>query len=142
VRVPANKKISLTFWTVVGADRAELMQPSRGSTIRKLRRQAMLAWTCSQVQTRHLGLSLADAANVQKLARYLIYPDAFLRLPAESIASGLASSRAYGRPAYPATIRFSGSDRRRRRPGDRCPGTSLSGIYARPWHDDRLCRRQ
>ncbi|WP_292253458.1 hypothetical protein, partial [Mesorhizobium sp.] len=52
-------------------------------------RQAMLAWTRSQVQTRHLGLSLTDAANVQKLARYLIYPDPFLRLPAESIASGL-----------------------------------------------------
>lgn len=49
----------------------------------------MLAWTRSQVQTRHLGLSLSDAANVQKLARYLIYPDAFLRAPAETIVSGL-----------------------------------------------------
>ena len=49
----------------------------------------MLAWTRSQVQTRHIGLSLTDAANVQKLARYLIYPDPFLRLPAQSIASGL-----------------------------------------------------
>jgi len=90
VRVPANKKISLTFWTAVGANRAELDEAiARLDHQESFARQAMLAWTRSQVQTRHLGLSLADAANVQKLARYLIYPDAFLRLPADSIASGL-----------------------------------------------------
>ncbi|ANT51417.1 GH36-type glycosyl hydrolase domain-containing protein [Mesorhizobium amorphae] len=90
VRVPANKKISLTFWTVVGANRAELDEAiARLDHPESFARQAMLAWTRSQVQTRHLGLSLTDAANVQKLARYLVYPDPFLRLPAESIASGL-----------------------------------------------------
>ncbi|MFK0688672.1 GH36-type glycosyl hydrolase domain-containing protein [Mesorhizobium sp. IMUNJ 23033] len=90
VRVPANKKISLTFWTVVGANRAELDEAiARLDHPESFARQAMLAWTRSQVQTRHLGLSLTDAANVQKLARYLVYPDSFLRLPAESIASGL-----------------------------------------------------
>ncbi|RWP72638.1 glucoamylase family protein [Mesorhizobium sp.] len=90
VRVPANKKISLTFWTAVGANRAELEDAiARLDHPEAFARQAMLAWTRSQVQTRHLGLSLADAANVQNLARYLIYPDPFLRLPAESIASGL-----------------------------------------------------
>ena len=90
VRVPANKKISLTFWTVVGANRTELEEAiNRLDHQESFARQAMLAWTRSQVQTRHMGLSLTDAANVQKLARYLIYPDAFLRLPAESLASGL-----------------------------------------------------
>ena len=90
VRVPANKKISLTFWTVVGADRKEMEEVvARLDHPESFSRQAMLAWTRSQVQTRHLGLSLSDAANVQKLARYLIYPDAFLRAPAEAIVSGL-----------------------------------------------------
>ncbi|AZO08410.1 protein ndvB [Mesorhizobium sp. M3A.F.Ca.ET.080.04.2.1] len=90
VRVPANKKISLTFWTIVGANRGELDEAiARLDHQESFARQAMLAWTRSQVQTRHLGLSLTDAANVQKLARYLIYPDPFLRLPADSIASGL-----------------------------------------------------
>ncbi|MER8646523.1 glucoamylase family protein [Mesorhizobium sp. M1252] len=90
VRVPANKKISLTFWTAVGANRAELDEAiARLDHPESFARQAMLAWTRSQVQTRHLGLSLTDAANVQKLARFLIYPDPFLRLPGESIASGL-----------------------------------------------------
>lgn len=90
VRVPANKKVSLTFWTIVGSNRDELNETiSRLDHPESYARQAMLAWTRSQVQTRHLGLSLADAANVQKLARYLIYPDNFLRLPGELIASGL-----------------------------------------------------
>ncbi|TIX53278.1 MAG: hypothetical protein E5V33_27010, partial [Mesorhizobium sp.] len=81
---------SLTFWTIVGANRAELDEAvARLDHPESFARQAMLAWTRSQVQTRHLGLSLTDAANVQKLARYLIYPDPFLRLPADSIASGL-----------------------------------------------------
>ena len=90
VRVPANKKVSLVFWTIVGPSRGELEETmSRLDHAESFARQAMLAWTRSQVQTRHMGLSLADAANVQKLARYLIYPDPFLRLPSESIVSGL-----------------------------------------------------
>lgn len=53
-----------------------------------------MAWTRSQVQTRHFGLSLADAANVQKLARYLLYPDPYLRVPAEMVASALGRQSA------------------------------------------------
>jgi cyclic beta-1,2-glucan synthetase len=88
--VPANKKISLVFWTVVGANRVEVEETmSRLDHAESFARQAMLAWTRSQVQTRHMGLSLTDAANVQKLARYLIYPDPFMRPPAETIAAGL-----------------------------------------------------
>lgn len=90
VRVPANKKISLTFWTCVGANRTELEDAvNRLDHPESFARQAMLAWTRSQVQTRHLGLSLADAAIGQQLARYLIYPDSNLRLPSEAIISGL-----------------------------------------------------
>ncbi len=90
VKVGANKKVSLTFWTVVGPDRSELEATiSRLDHPEGFARQAMLSWTRSQVQTRHLGLSLDEAANVQKLASYLIYPDPFLRLPPATIASGL-----------------------------------------------------
>ncbi|WP_378943240.1 GH36-type glycosyl hydrolase domain-containing protein [Mesorhizobium sp. ANAO-SY3R2] len=95
VRVPANKKVSLTFWTVVGSTREEVEETvARLDHPEGFPRQAMLSWTRSQVQTRHLGLSLADAANVQKLARYLIYPDPFLRLSADAIASGLGRQSA------------------------------------------------
>ena len=90
VRVPANKKISLTFWTVTGGNRTELDEAiARLDHAESFARQSMLAWTRSQVQTRHMGLSLTDASNVQKLARYLIYPDPFLRLPSDAIAPGL-----------------------------------------------------
>jgi cyclic beta-1,2-glucan synthetase len=53
-----------------------------------------LSWTRSQVQTRHFGLALSDAANVQRLARYLIYPDHHLRSSPESIAQGLGRQSA------------------------------------------------
>lgn len=95
VRVPANKKVELTFWTVVGKDRAELeSQMGHLDHLGSFSRQSTLSWTRSQVQTRHYGLSLADAANVQKLARYLIYPDAHLRTSAETIAAGLGRQSA------------------------------------------------
>jgi cyclic beta-1,2-glucan synthetase len=71
VRVPANKKISLTFWTIVGSPAApNWRRPLPSSTIPKVCPPGHAAWTRSQVQTRHLGLSLTDAANVQKLARF------------------------------------------------------------------------
>ncbi|BCH23976.1 GH36-type glycosyl hydrolase domain-containing protein [Mesorhizobium sp. L-8-3] len=95
VRVPAGKKVSLTFWTVVAPNRAEIDEViGRLDHPESFQRQAMLAWTRSQVQTRHIGLSLADAANVQKLARYLIYPSPSMRMPAEAIASGLGRQSA------------------------------------------------
>lgn len=95
VRVPANKKIALTFWTVVAADREEVdATVARLDHPESFQRQAMMAWTRSQVQTRHMGLSLADAANIQKLAAYLIYPDPSMRLPAGTIASNLGRQSA------------------------------------------------
>jgi cyclic beta-1,2-glucan synthetase len=90
VRVPAGKKVDLTFWTMAAATREELDEAAvRCDHAESFQRQAMMSWTRSQVQTRHVGLSLADAAGVQRLARYLIYPDAALRASPETIASGL-----------------------------------------------------
>ena len=90
VRVPARKKVSVTFWTVVGKARVEVEEAmSRLQHPESFARQTMLSWTRSQVQTRHVGLSLADAANVQRLARYLLYPDASMRQPAQALAAGL-----------------------------------------------------
>lgn len=90
VRVQANKKVSLTFWTVVGKDRAEVdNQMAHLDHADSFARQSMLAWTSSQVQTRHVGLTLADAANVQRLASSLIYPDRYMRAAPETIASGM-----------------------------------------------------
>ena len=90
VRVPAGKKVAITFWTVVGKDRAEVEGAIAVLDHQDaFQRQMTLSWTRSQVQTRHCGLNLADAANVQKLAGYLVYPEPSLRAPSESIAAGL-----------------------------------------------------
>lgn len=92
VRVPAGKKVSVTFWTLAAASRDELdAAVTRCDHPESFQRQATMAWTRSQVQTRHVGLSLAEAAGVQRLARYLIYPDPALRASQELIASGLSS---------------------------------------------------
>ena len=95
LRVPANRKVSITFWTVAG-DSYDDVEAAIGRLDypESFERQSMLAWTQSQVQTRHCGLSLADAANVQKLARYLVYPDHALRSAPDFIASGLGSQSA------------------------------------------------
>ncbi|MET0943628.1 MAG: glucoamylase family protein [Mesorhizobium sp.] len=95
IRVPAKKKVSLTFWTVVGQNREEVETAmARLDHSESFSRQAMLSWTRSQVQTRHIGLTLTQAANVQKLARYLLYPDPSVRIAAQSIASGLGRQSA------------------------------------------------
>lgn len=90
VRVPARRKVSLTFWTIVAADRDDIVQEAaRHRHADAFQRQAMLAWTRSQVQARHVGLSLAQAAGVQKLAGHLLFPGSSLRAPAETIADTL-----------------------------------------------------
>ncbi|QPC88131.1 protein ndvB [Mesorhizobium sp. NBSH29] len=92
IRVPSRKKVTLTFWTVVGANREEVDDTiSRLDHREAFSRQAMLSWTASQVQTRHIGLTLTQAANVQKLARYLLYPDPSVRAQADTIAAGMGS---------------------------------------------------
>ena len=92
VRVPANKKVTLTFWTVVAPTRADAEAAvTQLDHSESFARQAMLSWTRSQVQAYHVGLNLADACNVQKLARYLIYPDGSTRIASDAIASGLGS---------------------------------------------------
>jgi cyclic beta-1,2-glucan synthetase len=94
VRVPAGKKVVLTFWTVAAedTDAAEALA-ARFDHSGAFERQAMLAWTRSQVQTRHCGLSPAEAARVQRIGRHLLFADPALREAPEAIASGLGSQR-------------------------------------------------
>ena len=95
IRIPAHKKVSVTFWTIAAANRTQLEEAiGRIDHPESFARQSMHAWTRSQVQTRHVGFSLADAANVQKLARYLLYPHPALRAAPETIASGMGQQSA------------------------------------------------
>ena len=95
VRIPAHKKLSLTFWTLVGTDHAEVEEAAgRLDHPESFARQSMHAWTRSQVQCRHVGFSLAEAAEVQRLGRYLLYPSPVMRAAPETIASGMGPQSA------------------------------------------------
>ena len=53
---PPTRRSRLTFWTVVGANRDEIEAAmARLDHPESFARQAMLSWTRSQVQTRHMG---------------------------------------------------------------------------------------
>jgi len=80
VRVPAGKKVSVIFWTIAAPKREELDQAiERYRHPDAFQAELTQAWTRTQVQMRHLGVTSQDAAAFQHLARYLIYPDMHLR---------------------------------------------------------------
>ena len=90
VRVPAHKKVSLVFWTFAadsrdGVENAVAMHRHPET----FAREYSLSWTSSQVQLYHIGIKPAEAAEYQKIAAYLLYPERGLRQPPETIATGL-----------------------------------------------------
>ena len=50
------------------------------------------AWTRTQVQMRHVGVTSQEAASFQMLGRYLVYPDMQLRADSATVQAGLASA--------------------------------------------------
>jgi cyclic beta-1,2-glucan synthetase len=92
VRVPAHKKVSLVFWTLVRPNRQELEEVvARFRHPDCFAREFSLSWTSSQVRLHHIGINPDEAAVFQRVATNLIYPEKSLRLPSASIASGLGS---------------------------------------------------
>ncbi len=90
VRVPAHKKVSLVFWTFAGGSREAVEQAvAMHRHPETFAREYSLSWTSSQVQLYHIGIKPAEAADYQKIASYLIYPERGLRQPPETIAAGL-----------------------------------------------------
>ncbi|PYE89348.1 GH36-type glycosyl hydrolase domain-containing protein [Phyllobacterium leguminum] len=90
VRVPARKKVSLVFWTLAGDSRASVEEAAaRYRHPECFAREFSLSWTRSQVRLHHIGIGPSQAAEYQKVATYLLYPDRALRQSPEAIASGL-----------------------------------------------------
>ena len=81
VRVPAGKSVAMTFWTLI-ADSAEDCTSLATHFTRPacFEHELRLAWTYSQVQLRHLGVTLDEAKLFRQFATLLIWPD--LRLAA------------------------------------------------------------
>jgi cyclic beta-1,2-glucan synthetase len=85
LRIPAGKETSITFWTIAAPDREGLDRAiSHYRRAETFAHETTLAWTRSQVQIRHIDMTAEEAANFQKLATFLIYPDLGLR-PKEAV---------------------------------------------------------
>lgn len=89
VLVPPGKVVRVTFWTVVAASRAQLIDLiDNHHDGNAFDRAKTLAWTRAQVQLRHLGIEADEAADFQRLAAPLIYVDPRFRAPSDAIVRG------------------------------------------------------
>ncbi|WP_404375486.1 GH36-type glycosyl hydrolase domain-containing protein [Vreelandella aquamarina] len=89
LRVTPGSSARIAFWTVVAASREALMDLIDQHHDRSaFERAKLLAWTQAQVQLRHLGIQPDEAADFQRLAAPLLYPDARFRAPPSAITRG------------------------------------------------------
>ena len=100
VKLGPNESISVGFATGVAATREEaLLLAEQFHDPRGIQRGFELAWAYHQVELRHLHLSAARAHLYQRLASYLLYPDATFRGEESVIATnrlGQSSLWKYG----------------------------------------------
>ncbi|MBB3971862.1 GH36-type glycosyl hydrolase domain-containing protein [Hansschlegelia beijingensis] len=89
VVVPSGAQVRVAFWTVVAATRADLLDLVDAHHDRSaFERAKTLAWTQAQVQLRHLDVTADEAADFQRLAAPLLYPDARFRAASDVILGG------------------------------------------------------
>ncbi|RUR29569.1 glycosyl transferase [Vreelandella andesensis] len=91
LRITPGKAARIAYWTVVATSRQALMDLiDKHHDVSAFERAKMLAWTQAQVQLRHLSTQPEEAAEFQRLAAPLLYPDARFRAPKRAIQSGAA----------------------------------------------------
>ena len=89
VRIAAGATARIAFWTLAAPSRAAVLDlVDKHHDGNAYVRAATLAWTQAQVQLRHLGIDAEEAALFQRLASPVLYANASLRPPAETIRRG------------------------------------------------------
>jgi cyclic beta-1,2-glucan synthetase len=89
VNVAAGTIARIAFWTGVASSRSGLLDLlDKHHEANSFTRAATLAWTQAQVQLRHLGIDSAEASLFQRLAGHLLYADASMRSPSNTIRDG------------------------------------------------------
>src|SRR5215217_2224461 len=64
IRVPANKKVSIIFWTIAAPNREQIDRAvDRYRHPDSFNHEQIHAWTRSQVQLRHVGITSQEAAS-------------------------------------------------------------------------------
>ncbi len=87
LRVPPRGEVRAYFWTFAASSRSELLDlVDQHSSVSAYDRVALLSWTQSQVQLRHLGIDVEEAGLFQTLAGHVVYPHPALRPPASQLA--------------------------------------------------------
>jgi cyclic beta-1,2-glucan synthetase len=80
VRIPPGATVRLSFWTLVGGSRDEVIGlADKHHDGAAFERAATLAWTQAQIQLHHLGITSDEAHIFQRLANRVIYSDLTLR---------------------------------------------------------------
>lgn len=89
LRIAPGATVHIAFWTLVASSRAALLDSIDKHRDRTaFDRVTTLAWTQTQVQLHHLGISAAAAALFQQLAGHLIHAAPVLRPASETIQNG------------------------------------------------------
>lgn len=89
VLVPPGGRVRVAFWTMVADSPTALLDMvDRHRDPSAFGRAITLAWTQAQVQLRHLGISNAEATDLQTLAGFLLRADPRLRSRFSRIIAG------------------------------------------------------
>ena len=86
LRVAPGETARVTFWTVVGNTRAEVLRVAdKCREPASFDRASTLAWTRARVQLHHLGLDPDEASLFQRLAAHILYLNPALRAGADAL---------------------------------------------------------
>ena len=88
VRVAPGDTVRIAFWMTLSASRADaLALIDKHRDMASFDRVKTLAWTQAQVQLRYLGIDFEEAQQFQRIANRVLYADASLRAPRETLES-------------------------------------------------------
>ena len=80
VSIPAGKSVSLNFLTASAESRQKALEiTDKYCQPQSFERAEKLAWTSSQVELRHIGVSTDEANLFQRLAQHLVYANPLMR---------------------------------------------------------------
>lgn len=89
VRVAPGATVHVVYWTMAASSRQALLDcADKHRDAVAFTRAATLAWTQTQVQLHHLGITAREAALFQRLAGHVIYAAPALRPSSETITRG------------------------------------------------------
>ncbi len=90
VTIPRGGTVRIAFWTMAAASREDLIAlADKHLDAMAFERATTLAWTQAQMQLHHLGIGTAEAHLFQRVANHILYSDATLRPPPETLKRGL-----------------------------------------------------